>query len=67
MRLLVVLTMVTKTHLWDLWDRCTNTTYIDLTQYPVFPWVLADYKSNEVRHVYVGMGNMGTDDSYDAA
>ena len=26
--------------------------YNDLTQYPVFPWILADYNSTEVRFLY---------------
>lgn len=46
---------------------CANMTYIDLTQYPVFPWVLADYKSNEVRHVDIDTGDMDVDDWYDTA
>ena len=40
-------------YIWQLFlltqlNTIAGRTYNDLSQYPVFPWVLADYESNEL-------------------
>jgi hypothetical protein len=40
-------------------------TYNDLSQYPVFPWILADYSSNQVRQQTLIL--VGLPDSLDLA